>query len=349
MSPKILDSLSQYDFCGFELDCKTDAWKAKMKTLIRRSAIFVFVALVVGRVAGAKASKPVPTGWGYVRGEAVEVRSDASPRRPAITKLQRGALVLAFEARSRGAMNWTHVLATDLASLKSALGWVESSRIDLLPLAQFPSDAELFQQLGGPFLDDATSARTEVVRFLVPQGGLERALVCFLGSRLLPYARLQVFRLVQGKFVPGSFLEFAASEMDAGITALEVRDLVGDGHECLITHESAGRDPQSGGTNLVIRRSEGSTLKTLWTAPLELRNLSSYPPQPRILTPPEKNIGAPGTVTTGTVDFRPRGNTREPVWNGKVEFRAFNREKPVDTVSIEKVCAWDGTRFAPLR
>ena len=26
---KILDSLSQYDFCGFELDYKTDAWKAK--------------------------------------------------------------------------------------------------------------------------------------------------------------------------------------------------------------------------------------------------------------------------------------------------------------------------------
>jgi len=34
---------------------------------------------------------------------------------------------------------------------------------------------------------------------------------------------------------------------------------------------------------------------------------------------------------------------------GKVEFFHFGREEPVDAVTIEKACPWDGKEFAPLR
>jgi hypothetical protein len=80
-----------------------------------------------------------------------------------------------------------------------------------------------------------------------------------------------------------------------------------------------------------------------------LHNLASFAPKLQILTPPERNIGAPGTVTKGNVEFRSRGRISEPLWKGKVEFFAFGREQPVETVTIEKLCPWDGMIFSPLR
>ena len=74
-----------------------------------------------------------------------------------------------------------------------------------------------------------------------------------------------------------------------------------------------------------------------------------YERKVQTLAPPEKNIGLPGTVTKGEVEFRARGRISEPVWKGKVEFHALGREEPVDTLSLEKVCTWDGTKFAPLQ
>ena len=68
-----------------------------------------------------------------------------------------------------------------------------------------------------------------------------------------------------------------------------------------------------------------------------------------VAEPPEENIGAPGTVSRATIEFRERGSVSQPVWKGKVEFYVFGGEKPVQSVSIEKVCPWDGKKFAPLR
>jgi hypothetical protein len=91
------------------------------------------------------------------------------------------------------------------------------------------------------------------------------------------------------------------------------------------------------------------SFQVVWQAPIEFQNLSQYGPKIQILQPPEKNIGAPGTVTTGEVTFRPIGKGQEPVWKGKVDFFVFGRDNAVDSVKIEKTCPWDGQGFTPLR
>jgi len=131
--------------------------------------------------------------------------------------------------------------------------------------------------------------------------------------------------------------------------AAEVRDLLGDGNECLVTKEAFSFGPENHGVKMVIRRIEGNALRTLWEAPLEFRNLASYAAQPRVGQPPEKNIGSPGTVTRGSVEFQARGNLSEPVWRGSIEFYVFGREQPLQKVSVEKLCSWEGTQFAPLQ
>jgi len=158
-----------------------------------------------------------------------------------------------------------------------------------------------------------------------------------------------VFTLSQGRFRPGASWDLPISEIEAGITALEIRDLLGDANECVITHEPFRERPETRGVNLIIRRFEGDKFRILWQAPLESRNLAEFRSQVQILEPPEKNIGAPGTKTTGEVTFRQRANQQDPIWKGKVEFFLFGREKAVDSVTIEKVCPWDGQEFAPLR
>ncbi len=292
-----------------------------------------------------EAKREAPVAWAYARNGA-EVRRSPSKGKPAIARLGRGALVPVFKTDSKG---WTSVRIVEPARLNAQMGWTGADEVEVLPPDQFPTDAELLKQMGGAFLEDYTASHTTLARYLVRRGGRGPALVCFLGSPILPSARLQVFLPSRGRFAPGPFLEFASSEMDTGITALEVRDLVGDGNECLVTREPFRLAPEDFGINLVIRRIEGSEVRKLWEAPLEFRNLSSYPARSEVLAPPERNIGAAGTVTTGEVEFRLRDGRTEPIWRGKVEFRAFNRSEPLETIPIEKVCPWDGTKFMPLR
>lgn len=291
---------------------------------------------------------PKPTGWCYVSQGPVEVRPKTSERKTAVVRLGRGALAPVFQVKQAGGKSWTRIQAVDPAKLTAQMGWVISSQVEVLPASQFPTDAELLKLLGGAYLDDFVAAHTALARFLVRQGKREPAMACFLGAPILPQARLQVFLRTQGKWVVGPSLEFAFADMQAGVTRLEIRDLFGDGDECLVTRETFTLGPQNEGLNLVIRKIAAGAFKKLWQAPVELRNLASFPPKLQVLTPPEKNIGAPGTVTKGDVDFRARDRISEPVWKGKVEFHAFGREQPVETVTVEKVCAWDGTKFAPL-
>jgi hypothetical protein len=137
--------------------------------------------------------------------------------------------------------------------------------------------------------------------------------------------------------------------MSPGILSGEVRDLLGDRNECLVTHEPFREGPEALGVNIVIRRLEGGNFRSLWAAPIESRNLGSFPSRLQKLHPLEKNAGAPGTVTKGEVEFQRRGNTYVPVWKGKVEFFAVGQDKPIDEVKLSKACAWDGFEFQPLR
>jgi hypothetical protein len=307
-----------------------------------------FLIAVCGNATDKKAASP--KGWAHaMHGVDLEVRSGASQRRQPALHVGRGALLAALEVQSHGNKQLTRVLAVNPATFEAVTGWVDSSQIEIEPLDHYPSDEELLNQLGGPYLEDVIAESTKVDRYVVRQGRQSVALVCYLGSPLLPHSRLQVLQNVSGKFMPGPYLEFASSEMESGITGLEVLDLVGDGNEFLVTHEPFALQHDDSGVNIVIRRIEGDSLKTLWQAPLEFRNLASYPPQREIIKPFEKNIGAPGTVTTGDVDFRRRGALSEPAWKGKVEFYVLGREQPMETVAIEKLCAWDGSQFAALQ
>lgn len=161
-------------------------------------------------------------------------------------------------------------------------------------------------------------------------------------------AKLVIFSPSEGKFVPTTDLSVPISEIRAGVTSIEVRDLVGDGSDCVILKEHFREQAQTYGTTLRIRKIVNGKFQDLWQAPIDFQNLSQFSAKMQILQPPEQNIGAPGTATTGEVTFRPSGSGQEPVWKGKVEFFVFGREKPVDSVNIEKACPWNGQGFAPL-
>jgi len=100
---------------------------------------------------------------------------------------------------------------------------------------------------------------------------------------------------------------------------------------------------------MVIRRLERGNFRSLWTTPIESRNLGFFRSHLQILHPLEKNGGAAGTLTKGEVEFQRRGNTYMPVWKGTVEFFAVGRDKPIDSVKVTKACAWNGFEFEPLQ
>lgn len=318
------------------------------------SVTFLTISLLTSAAATAKEKEKAaapPISWGYVKRQTdVEARPAHPSRNPAILRLQRGELVNLAGVKSKGTSSWTKIGAVNPSTFEIVAGWVDSSSIiDSDPREPYPSDADILKELGGRYLEDFTASSSVIVRYVVRQGQGEPALLCFIGSRALPQTRLQIIQRVSGHLALGPHLEFPASEMVSGITRLEVLDLLGDGNECIVTDEPFNTQPEEEGKNMVIRRIEGNALKILWQAPLEFRNLSAYPPQIKILEPPEKNIGSPGTVTTAKVEFRSGGPVSEPVWKGKIEFHVFGREEPVDTISAEKPCPWIGSKFAPLR
>lgn len=310
------------------------------------------VCLVFLALAGAGFPKQANTqkfiGWAYAHTGPLEVYSRPGSRNPEAARFPQGALAPVLKSESHAGKIWARVSVLDLATLTPHPGWVESEQAELLPFERFPPDSELLRQLGGAYLDDATASHAKIARFLVRRGSLEPALVCLITSPTLPSERLVAFVPVQGVMVSGPSLEFPAMEIQAGIIAAEVRDLLGDGHECLVTQEPFRAGPEDRGAKMVIRRLEDSAFKNLWEAPVEFRRLDAYPPQFRVLQPPEKNIGEPGTLARGEVVFRREGSLYVPVWRGKVEFFVIGRDEPVESVPIEKRCGWDGTEFAPL-
>jgi len=231
----------------------------------------------------------------------------------------------------------------------AVLGWVKIDLAELKPVGAYPPDSDLLPLLGEPYLDDVTAKHTDMAKFLVRQAKGSDVLLSYVLTAQLSMAKLVVYTSNQGKYYPGAFINIPITELQNGITSLEVRDLIGDGSDCIITKETFRDLADTYGVNMVVRRIVDGQFQTLWQAPLKYKNLSQYNAKLQILQPPEKNIGAPGTVTTGVVTYRPIGKGQTPVWNGKVDFFIIDREKPLYSLTIEKVCPWDGQEFAPIR
>jgi hypothetical protein len=290
-----------------------------------------------------------PIAWCYVQKGPLELAQKAIGRRASSLSLGRGALVPVLRMDSKNGRERALVRFTDLSTLNPVEGWVDSSQAEIVAIDRFPRDEELLRQLGREYLDDFTASKAKVARWLVQEGNSGAVLVCLVASVALPVSRLVAFLPAQGNFTRGPWLEFPFSDMAPGIISVEARDLLGDGIECLITHEPFRKGPQSLGVNIVIRRLERGNFRTLWTAPLESRNLGFFPSEPQILHPLEKNVGAPGTVTKGEVEFQPRANMYIPVWKATVEFYAVGQDKPLNSVNVTKTCAWNGSEFEPLQ
>ncbi len=297
----------------------------------------------------AEPQPPAPIGWLDLQAGSRNFSVPEPDLQKVTRKLPRGALLPVFKTKEKHGAKFAQLRALNLKTGKSELGWVEINSSDLKGPESYPLDSDLLRPLGAPYLDDFTAEHTIIARFLVRQAQGPPALLCYVVTMPLSIAKLIIFTPSQGKYLPGAALNIPVSELNAGITSLEVRDLMGDGSDCVITKEPFREQAQTYGASLRIRKIAGGQFQVVWQAPIEFQNLSQYSPKMQILQPPERNIGAPGTVTTGEVTFRPSGKGQEPVWKGKVEFFVFGRDRAVDAVYIEKACPWDGQEFAPLR
>jgi hypothetical protein len=321
-----------------------------MRFSLSALGFLIVIGMTAVRILPAKESEHAqPIAWCYVQKGPLEVTQKAIGRRASSLTLGRGALVPVLRMDSKNGRKRALVRLIDLSTLNRVDGWVDSSQTEIVPIDRFPRDEGLLRQLGREYQDDFTASKAAVARWLVKEGNSGTALVCLVASVVLPASRLVAFRPAQGNFTRGPWLEFPFSDVKPGILSLEVRDLLGDGNECLITHEAFRKGPEVLGVNLVIRRLERDNFRTLWSAPLESRNLDFFRSEPQILQPLEKNVGAPGTVTKGEVEFQPRGNMHIPVWKATVEFYAVGQDKPLNSVNVTKTCAWNGSEFEPLQ
>jgi hypothetical protein len=312
--------------------------------------LLIITAIIAVTIVPAKDSDcRQPIAWCYVQEGSLELVQRTLGRRTKPLSVGRGALVPVLRTESKNGRKRAMLRITNLSTLNPVDAWVDSSKVEIVPIDRFPSDEELLRQLGGEYQDDFTVSKVALARWLVKQGNSPPALLCFLASFVLPASRLVAFLPAQGNFTRGASLEFPSPDMKPGILSAEVRDLLGDGIECLITHEPFRKGLEVFGVNMVIRRLERGNFRTLWSAPLEFQNLSSFPSQLQILHPLERNVGAPGTVTKGEVEFQPRGNIYIPVWKATVDFLAVGQDKPLNSVKITKTCTWNGSEFEPLQ
>jgi hypothetical protein len=324
-----------------------------MKTGILLAVLMAGVALPCA-VAGkekkptAEPQPPGPIGWLDLQSGSRSLSVSVGDLQKVSRSLARGALLPVFKTKEKHGVEFAQVEALNFNTGKSEAGWVEINSSDLKPPESYPLDSELLRSLGGPYLEDFSAGHTHIARFLVRQPPGPPALVCYVVTMPLSMAKLIIFTPNQGKFLPSAALNIPVYEMNAGFTFLEVRDLLSDGSDCVITKEPFREQAQTYGANLRIRKIAGGQFQVVWQAPIKFQNLSQYSPKMQILQPPERNIGAPGTVTTGEVTFRPSAKGQEPVWKGKIEFFVFGRDRAVDAVNIEKACPWDGKEFAPL-
>lgn len=321
-----------------------------MKTRIIIALLVACVALP-GSVAAKKkqpAGPTVPIGWLNLHAGSRKFSVSEEDLQHVNRDLARGLLVPVFRTKEKHGTTLARIGALNLETGNAELGWVEVNPSEVKPVESSPPDSELLRTLGAPYLDDFTAEHTDIARFLVRQAQGPMAMLCYVLTAPLSMAKIVIFVSDQGRLSPATEINIPISEMQAGVTSIEVRDLVGDGTDCVISKEHFREQAQTLGTILRIRKIVDGKFQDLWQAPIEYQNLSEFNSKLKILQPPEMNIGTPGTVTTGEVTFRASGKGQEPVWKGKVEFFAAGRDKALDSVSIEKACPWNGEGFAPL-
>jgi hypothetical protein len=322
-----------------------------MKTRIV-AALLLVSALLPG-IASGKERKPAgpaaPIGWLYLDRGSRRLSVPEPDLQKATRTVPRGALLPVFKTKEKHGATFGQVAALNLKTGILELGWVDMTSSDLKPRESYPLDGELKESLGGAYLEDFASEHTDIARFLVRQSTGPPVLLCYVVTMPRSVAKLVIFTQSQGKYSPTVASSIPLTEMQAGITSFEVRDLVGDGSDCVITNEPFREQADTYGTNLRIRKVVNGQLQVVWQAPIEFRNLSQYSPKLQILQPPELNIGTTGSITTAEVTFRPKGRGQVVFWTGKVDFFVFGRDRPVNSVNIEKTCPWDGKEFAPLR
>jgi hypothetical protein len=316
-----------------------------------RALVLILTLALAGTLGNAAENplKPGPIKWCYAAKEGVEVHSKAGGSDKPVVKLTRGALLPAYATKKSGQMEWLQVVVVDPGLLTQRSGWVNPADVEVLDAAEFPHDDKLLALSGAPFVEDFAAENTAVARYLLRTKDAGSVLVCYFGTVVLPQTRLQVFIKVNGRFKIGTSFDFPFSEMKSAITSLEARDLVGDGNDFLVTREPFHAGPMNVGVDLVLRRMSGNQLNTVWKAPIEAKNFASYPPRLDIQDPVEANIGRPGTDTKGVIVFRPRGSLTDIAWKGEVNFHALGREKPLETIPLERLWSWDGVRFSPRR
>ncbi len=322
-----------------------------MKKTIVAAVIVAGLALSVAAAAKEKkeAGPVKPIGWLYVHDAARELSVSKEDFQKGKRPLPLGSLVPVFKSKVKDGVTYGRVASLNLETGQAELGWVKIDLAELKPPDAYPPDDDLVPHLGGPYLDDVVAKHTDMARFLLHQPEGPDVLLCYVFTGSLSMAKLVAFTSNQGKYTPGASMNIPMMELEGGLSSIEIRDLVGDGNECIIGKEYFRELASTLGSNLVIRRIVDGKFETVWKAPVRYKNLSQYNAEMKILKPPETNIGAPGTVTTGEVTYRPSGKGATPVWKGKVEFFVINHEKALDTVAIEKACPWDGNEFAPLK
>ena len=311
--------------------------------------LLIAVAAAVRTLPARESSPRGPVAWCYVQRGPLEAVRRLPGRKTMSLSLGAGALAPVMRTESKNGRMRVLLRITKLATLSTVDAWADSSQAELLPIDRFPSDEEILRQLRFEPPSGSAGPEDAVVRWLVRQGDSGAALVCFVASAGLPESRLAAFLPAGGKYVRGPELEFSFSEMDPAIVFGEVRDLVGDGVECLITREPFRKGPEILGVNMVIRRLEHGEFSTLWTAPLKSRNLGSFPREIEKLQPLERNAGAPGTVTNAEVEFQTSGKFTVPVWKATIGFFTVGQDKPTDSLKVSKTCGWNGSKFEPIQ
>ncbi len=303
-------------------------------------------ALADNTSAAENPLKPDPIHWCRVPKPQIEVLSKPGSGEKEVAKLMRGMLVPAFESKKTGKGEWLRVVAIDLARMTPCAGWIEAAAVQIIAPDAYPHDDKILALSGAPFVEDFAAENTAVARLLLRTADAGDVLICYLGTEVLPHTRLQLFLQSGARYKAGPAIDIPFSEMKSPIASLEALDLAGDGNEFLVTREPYASGPQVFGMDLLVRRFDGNRLITVGKIPIAARNFASYPPRLQIAEPDEANIGQPGTDTKGEIEFRARGQQTDIAWKGEIRFHALGREKPLETIPLERVWTWNGNRLS---
>jgi hypothetical protein len=320
--------------------------------IISLALLLAVLSTLPTAVAGKEKPPPEPKrpiGWLHLDDDTHKFSASEDDFQRVRRKLAMGLLLPVYKTKERSGAHLAQVRIVNLEQGKTELGWTEAKLDDIKPTEFYPTDDDLLRLLGPEYYDDSVTSQTDIARYLVRQPRGAPVLLCYVMTAPYSLAKLVVYAPNPIKLAATSMVSVPISEIEAGISSIEIRDLLGNGTDCIVMNQHFRDQAQTLGVQMFIRRIVDGKLQDLWQAPTRYKNLSEYGARVDILQPPERNIGMPGTVTTGEVTFVANGKMREPHWKGKVDFYVIGREKVFDSVDIDKTCPWNGQTFAPLK